>query len=311
MKRILSMLLVLMLTFSCMAMASVSAEEDFTPTEEPIIYFEVPENWVNYSRIFCHIWEYGGYGAPLANWQSKKEACTATETEGVYSYDISKVGGLEDGVMYCVIFSADTSPQTYDCLMDKNCFGDTLYCDGTIYENPLDSMKICQAAFWKHQDRLIYGPVFQITSIGNITGTALPPGKTVESVIKDFLTNTLASALVYSGKTEDELLANIASALGLSDDEMATIVKSVKPSSPDESAKIILGDADGDGKVNVKDATAIQKQVAGFEITIDTTAADADLNGTVNVKDATAIQKWVAGIHVDYPIGINFTELIK
>lgn len=67
----------------------------------------------------------------------------------------------------------------------------------------------------------------------------------------------------------------------------------------------ILGDANSDGKVNVKDATEIQKAVAGL-ITLDEiemVASDVDANKKVNVKDATAIQKWVAGMTVAFPIG--------
>ncbi len=67
----------------------------------------------------------------------------------------------------------------------------------------------------------------------------------------------------------------------------------------------LLGDANDDGKVNVKDATEIQKAVAGL-LTLDEageSAADADGSGKVNVKDATAIQKWVAGIETGFLIG--------
>lgn len=66
----------------------------------------------------------------------------------------------------------------------------------------------------------------------------------------------------------------------------------------------LLGDADLDSKINVKDATAIQKNVASliaFEET-QLILADVDQSGGVNVKDATAIQKWVAGITVDMKI---------
>ncbi len=312
MKKILSMVLVLVLALSCLAFASVSAEE-FTPSEEPVIYFEVPENWGEFTKVFCHIWEYGAE-TPLANWQSKKESCTATETERVYSYNISKVGGLEEGKMYCVIFSVTEGSQTYDCLMDTNCFGDTLYCDGTLYENPQDSSKFCEAAFWKNQDKTKYGPILQITSIGNITGTALAPGATVESIVTDFVAKgTLDNALQYSGKTEEEILKNIATALGITDEDMAAIVEAARPSTDEETSadettpdELYLGDADGDGKVNVKDATAIQKFVAGFEITINMESADADKSLQVNVKDATAIQKFVAGLQVNTPIGIPY-----
>ena len=59
-----------------------------------------------------------------------------------------------------------------------------------------------------------------------------------------------------------------------------------------------LGDTNLDGKVNIKDATAIQKYAAGLaEFTEDALmVADVNVDEKVNVKDATAIQKYVAGI---------------
>lgn len=58
------------------------------------------------------------------------------------------------------------------------------------------------------------------------------------------------------------------------------------------------GDANKDSKLNIRDATAIQKYVAKL-VEFDEEAlalADFDQNGKVNVKDATAIQKKLAGI---------------
>ena len=67
----------------------------------------------------------------------------------------------------------------------------------------------------------------------------------------------------------------------------------------------LLGDADENSKVNVKDATAIQKHVADITVLTDTglILADVDANEKVNVKDATAIQKYVADIETGFPIG--------
>jgi len=80
-----------------------------------------------------------------------------------------------------------------------------------------------------------------------------------------------------------------------------------KPSGPDiNSGKYILGDADLSGVVNVKDATLIQKVVAGLERNFKDEAqicADANVDTEINVKDATAIQKYVAGLQVNTPIG--------
>ncbi len=84
--------------------------------------------------------------------------------------------------------------------------------------------------------------------------------------------------------------------------------ESTDPTPPTETepeVSYLIGDANGDGKINVKDATQIQKAVAGL-VTLDDVgnlAADSDQNEKVNVKDATAIQKFVAGIPVDAPIG--------
>lgn len=67
-----------------------------------------------------------------------------------------------------------------------------------------------------------------------------------------------------------------------------------------QTDKYLLGDADQDGKVTVKDATKIQKHVAKI-LTFTGLAlksADADEDGKISVKDATIIQKYVAKISV-------------
>lgn len=75
-------------------------------------------------------------------------------------------------------------------------------------------------------------------------------------------------------------------------------------SSVDGNVYGYVGDADENGKVNVRDATTIQKSLAKI-VTLSENAktlSDVDFSGAVNVRDATAIQKWVANIVVDAPI---------
>ncbi|MBQ8000861.1 MAG: dockerin type I repeat-containing protein [Ruminococcus sp.] len=73
----------------------------------------------------------------------------------------------------------------------------------------------------------------------------------------------------------------------------------------DPVATGVLGDANLDGEVNIKDATAIQKYTAQLEALTDTglILADVDASSDVNIKDATAIQKYIAGIDTGYDIG--------
>ncbi len=72
----------------------------------------------------------------------------------------------------------------------------------------------------------------------------------------------------------------------------------------------LLGDANCDNTVNVKDATAIQKHIAGLIVLTSEglAVADADGSGAVNVKDATAIQKHIAGMDTGFGIGQGTAE---
>lgn len=71
---------------------------------------------------------------------------------------------------------------------------------------------------------------------------------------------------------------------------------------------LLLGDANLDFTVNVKDATNIQKTVAKITLfgNLATEAADVDENKTINVKDATNVQKWTAQYSVPYDVGKSF-----
>ncbi len=60
----------------------------------------------------------------------------------------------------------------------------------------------------------------------------------------------------------------------------------------------LLGDVNLDGKVNIRDATAIQKHLANIETIegLGKPAADYNGDGKITIKDVTAIQKKVANI---------------
>lgn len=67
----------------------------------------------------------------------------------------------------------------------------------------------------------------------------------------------------------------------------------------------LIGDADMDNELTIKDATAIQKYIAktdGEHILVpDSGFWAVDMNGDIeiNVKDATAIQKYIAGLEIE------------
>ena len=69
-------------------------------------------------------------------------------------------------------------------------------------------------------------------------------------------------------------------------------------------AEYMYGDADLNGKINVKDATTIQKFAAKMLALDEEAKIQADVTGDmkVNVKDATSIQKYIAKIILVFPV---------
>ena len=70
----------------------------------------------------------------------------------------------------------------------------------------------------------------------------------------------------------------------------------VAPTTPSGTAR--MGDADGDSKVTIVDATRIQRVLAGLaqKSPFYDTVADVDQDSKVTIVDATVIQRWLAGL---------------
>ena len=243
-KKLLSVLLAVMMVVSVMAVGVVNTAaattDDFTP-ESTKLYFDTEgSGWEMGTRnkVAFHI-----FGGDLENglqWGASKSIGTATEGQpGVF--EIDPVNGkqgytLNPGVQYKIIFvrteGKNWTNQTYDLLFTTDCFGHVAYSDGSTYENPVDSSKKTTAAFWRDMDATKYGPVLQISSIGNVVGTCPEAGKTPESIFTDFLTvvdsvtgtTTYANAyhyMVESGrKTDQQLIDDIGAGLGLTKDDI-------------------------------------------------------------------------------------------
>lgn len=73
----------------------------------------------------------------------------------------------------------------------------------------------------------------------------------------------------------------------------------------DQSRSYLKGDANSDGKVDIRDVTAIQRHIAESELLSGNQllAADANGDGALNIIDATSIQQYLAEYDVPYHIG--------
>ena len=279
------------------------------PVENKIHFDNTTTGWDEESQVYCHIFAYGGDA--FFEWQTKKEKCTDNE-DGTWTYDLdAKKVELDPDKMYCVLFSNEDGEETYQLFMDTTCMGDTAYCDGTQTENPVNSNLKSYTAYWRNQDKTEYGPVLAISSIGNVVGSACAPGTTPEQMFEDFLTNTLDNAREYSGKNDQQLIDDIKDGLGLADSQVEEAIEKTgaevewEPAPVPDEGTGILGDADGDGKVTVIDATYIQKKLASIKTPTKFFEKEADVNasGNTDILDATWIQRKLASIATPYPIG--------
>ena len=81
--------------------------------------------------------------------------------------------------------------------------------------------------------------------------------------------------------------------------------KPTDPPATEPEDKGILGDADGNGSVDILDVTVIQRALAG---TVTNTSAlrtrgDVDSNGSLESIDATILQRWLVDVPMTYQIG--------
>lgn len=81
---------------------------------------------------------------------------------------------------------------------------------------------------------------------------------------------------------------------------------------PEQEIDVVIGDADLDGEVAIKDATFVQKVIAGISEKPDSFDYIADVTGDndVDIRDATTIQLFINGSITKFPVeqGGNVTE---
>ena len=99
---------------------------------------------------------------------------------------------------------------------------------------------------------------------------------------------------VYNDAT-GTINGNKAVAYGSHEDDFLEIGYTFSPCEGDYSG-FLLGDADSDGSITIKDATLVQSWIAKFvkDTDLDLSASDVDEDGSVTIKDATTIQMIVA-----------------
>ena len=108
-------------------------------------------------------------------------------------------------------------------------------------------------------------------------------------------TETEASSTeTEASSTETEASATETEASATETEPVATETEPAATETGTDGA--LLGDANGDGQINLKDVLAARKYVAGIETEIDLVASDVNKDGVVNMKDILLIRKFIAGL---------------
>lgn len=134
------------------------------------------------------------------------------------------------------------------------------------------------------------------TAVKDAIGALSEEGDPLEKTVMIEIAKAAVDMVRYDdSKTLDENKAVV--------DDIVRFLQSVLEAMTDKE-EVILGDADGDGKVTILDVTAIQRKLASVPVeNFSETAADADQDGKVTVLDATYIQKWLASVPSNDNIG--------
>ncbi len=189
--KVISLVLAGVMTTSCAA--GFSAITASAADGETKVYFEVPtlEEWGTTKQVFCHVYSvYGGSPLTETSWQSKSELCKKDSATGLYYFDTTKVGTIEEGADYALLFSTkDTNNvvhQTGNISFGVECLGDTVYLTGGMVENTEDSSKMDYEGAWKNNSDK-YGAMAAITSTGKIVGNYFPVHQPKEQIVARFL----------------------------------------------------------------------------------------------------------------------------
>lgn len=321
--KIISLALSVTMAASCFAgfsLCSASAAD-----EETKVYFEVPtlESWGTTKSVYCHMYNvYGGTPLTETSWQSKSEKCKKDAETGLYYFDTSKIGTIEEGADYALLFSTtDTdgaAHQTGNITLAKECLGDVVYVTGDMVENTEDSSKMDFEGAWRNNSDK-FGAKAAITSTGKIVGKYFPVYQPKEQIVSQYIASwAVKNAEIPDAAVTNEKLTNICATLGV---EPAAVLEQYKADYAEQ-----LADPENNPTVAPVETVADLLGVDPYPTTEEPTTepvteepttepateepttepatepepvllyGDVDQDGIISIQDATEIQRMGLGI---------------
>ena len=138
------------------------------------------------------------------------------------------------------------------------------------------------------------GVTYEYDADGNITGVT---GKAagIKTATLMTVTYTVASSAT-AGTITDAITATVKELF--SDDTAFTDINCTVAAADltiKAASTVLPGDVNGDGVVNNKDLTRLQRYLAGWAVEINEANSDCNGDGVINNKDLTRLQRYLAG----------------
>lgn len=221
------------------------------------LWFKVNHDvFKTYTSIYCYLYRTDGKEVTYTSasgrtvntntWGAK--ACLMTKADDDYwFFDLGAKGiSLDSSAQYACIFAADWAAQTCDILLGEPCFGKehAATCDGSQVENNVDSNKKSYVVAWQGVDTKKYAPPLQVTSIGNIIGTAIPNGDTEYTIFLKFLSDPgtagVINAVKFNGKDHQHTIDDAANdpRFGLYQDDIEMAVNAANKTLAESKLKL-------------------------------------------------------------------------
>lgn len=135
------------------------------------------------------------------------------------------------------------------------------------------------------------------------TENAIAPTETVQVIEKEASTETITEAptntpipvqvKVIETETTTETIKETP-IVTITATETPEVTPTVKPTDTPTPIPVMVGDVNGDQKVDLNDVVRLQKYVSGWDAEIDAEASDVNGDGVVDLKDLVRLQKMLA-----------------
>ena len=219
--KLISLITALVMLLTATAIPAGAAVQNAPTGTDDCIYFD-STGWGSDCLINFYICK---DGEEILPWGSRKIRGTDENNDGIWEYRPGDKGiTFENGHQYFIIFydQNNTNHETTMLEIDSSCLGDTAYVTGKSYHPSIDPERTHDEAKWKNSS---CKPMLDIDAFGEVYGETSPSYYSVFNRLTDFLTRNYQWAVSRANKSNQKLLDDIGSGLGMTKNDVERAIE--------------------------------------------------------------------------------------